>query len=272
MPGPQLRRLVGTAALGVAAAGCPDPTHGSTVGLVDTDRDDLPPWLEPDRTGETGQPAGDGWFTPTLLRLDATFAYDADRREIRPYTVPSGDVVPHIQIAFGNDDWLVNGFDPGDTDNYCVILLPLTSSSRAGWSVGDPDVWFGVDYVGDPPITDCDVGDKAWNPALFGSDPVGDIVGYGAWGAGVGEIDPQLALYFTTTTYYETTFIGGRLMSPLIFESWGFFTVPIRLAPTFAAETAEGDYVTVPPDEVRTDDGVVTGAYELFSLFYWRLP
>jgi hypothetical protein len=244
-----------------------DDDDDTAPGDDDDDDTNTPP-----PTGETGTGGGGSGFYPKYFIIDATFAFDQQTRQLSPYTVYGTQVDPNVSIYFGNDTWFASYFDFSLTAEYCTIQFPLTDSSLAPWVQGDPTLWYGVDYTGDPVLTNCNDQDHPFDPANWGADPVGAITSYG-WGTAVGEIAPEMAVYIPAPDYTAITEdrAGARVMTQFIYETWAYLTVPVSVDGSFEAQTdGAGYFVTFPPEDVYLgQNNIATGAYIIFGVYYY---
>jgi hypothetical protein len=243
---------------------------------------DDPPDPDPEPEDSTSSSSSSsselGYLQVTQLYIDAEFGWDASLQQLVD-VVAGGEVVPPaLYLLLGTDTWRESGWDLAWTDEYCTMVLPLTSSIQATWAVQDPVVWFGVDYVDglQGALTDCGSEGKQLDPAIFGEDPLATMVeAYGTWGVGLGEWGPSW--YDTWLEAYPDDdlldrYVGARVQNGGDMDADDFRAYPVQIDPvTYEAQDDGTSYLGVPPDQVPQGDTVTTAWYRISSLWVYGI-
>jgi hypothetical protein len=223
----------------------------------------------------TSEPA---YLAVTQLYIDAEFGWDASLQQLVEVIAAGEPIPPALYLLLGTDTWQESGWDLAWTDEYCTIVLPLTSSVQASWALQDPSVWFGVDYVDGTQgaLTDCGSAGKELDPALFGKDPLAAMVEDGGpWGVGLGEWGPSW--YDTWLEAYPDDdlldrYVGARVHNGGDMDADDFRAYPVQIDPiTYEALDDGAVYLGVPPGEVVQGDTVTTAWYRLSSLWVYGI-
>lgn len=267
------RRTLAIGGLGAVLAGCRADEPGPRA--VDPDADpvaDPDPDAAPDPDADP-DPDPDRWFVPAVVTLSASFGYDRDRGILVDGITPYGTTESRLRLEVGDARWADTGFDPYQTERYCVVELPLGGGGPAPWAAGDPAVWFGADYQGAPPDSDCDAahGYDVLPSAFAGHPDLATALAARGWGVGVGEpsvVDPVMADFVSTYPYAvvpEGALLGGYASDGLLGQVTGRVMAvghPID-ADGFVDHTAWLDATAAHPG----GDGLASGWYQLFFLY-----
>jgi hypothetical protein len=227
---------------------------------------------------DSGTPAPPGFLEVTQLFIDAELGWDSEIRQLVDVDGGGFVVEPALYLVLGTDLWREAGWDLDLEDEYCVIVMPMTSSAPAAWAAADPTVWLGVDYVEGLAgvLTDCGTTGKELDPAVYGKDPVASFVeGAGPWGLGIGEWGPSWSdtwvEYFPDDDGFET-YVGARVQSTFGLDIDDFRAFPVRIdESTYAAQVEEDLYVGIPPAEVPLADTIATGWYRFHSMWVYGI-
>lgn len=215
-------------------------------------------------------------FDARYLRIDADLGYDAALGSLVEVQTAAGAAPPAIYFLFGTPVWEASGFDLTLDAEYCYVVLPLTSSTLAGWAAADATVWYGVDYVDGVAgvVTNCDTADHDVPDQFVGPDiPSALVTDYGGWGIGIGEWGPTIYNYYTpgtTTTGFFDTFVGVHVQNNGFVAVDDFYALPVAIDPvTHEALVNAYGFETVPAADVPTGTGIATAWYRIFGIFYY---
>jgi hypothetical protein len=231
-----------------------------------------------DALDDSGTPQPPGFLEVTQLFIDAELGWDAAIRQVVEVDGGGFVVEPALYLVLGTQAWRDAGWDLDLDDEYCVIVLPMTSSAPAPWATADATVWFGVDYVEGlaGALTDCNTAGKELDPAVYGEDPVSTFVeGYGPWGLGIGEWGPSWTEtwveYFPDDDFLDR-YVGARVQSGFGLDIDDFRAFPVQIdEDTYAAQVVDDLYVGIPPGEVQQVDTIATGWYRFHSMWVYGI-
>jgi hypothetical protein len=202
-----------TVLLGVTACSGNDDTD-----YQDLSSDRLPDEDDDDDDVDTNAPDStafdDGVFDILYLQVDATFGWDNENGRIVSVVTDYGEIPPAIAISIGDQRWGRDDFS-SESEGYCLIVLPLTDPSPAGWALGEPSLYLGFDYrMSDPLLTDCGTEGYEYDENLWGRNLPETWASYG-WGVAIGSLRPDYYTNFATSILLPHL-VGAQIQNGLI--------------------------------------------------------
>jgi hypothetical protein len=163
------------------------------------------------------------------------------------------------------------------------VSLPLVDPTPPGWVTGNADLWYGVNYRADEPVSTCGLPGYELDPAMWGPDPMRVIAGvdYGGlgWGAAVGELSENAERIVSTAFRPEDLpyVFGGSIAVPMLGgndnEVYGFAYLLDDLGAVHIGE--DGSLDAWLADDVRAaahgPDGIPTAWYNVVALYIYML-
>lgn len=248
---------------------------GSDADLVDLASDRIPvddgDDDDDDSVSADSTAPDDGVFDIYYLQVDATFGWDNETRSVVGVATAYGEIPPAITISLGEKSWRRDDFS-SDSEHYCIIVLPLTTPVAVPYWVGnDPSLYFGFDYAGEAPLTDCGTPGYEYDLGLWPED-LSRAFADNDWGIAIGDMRPEYEANFATSILLPHL-VGARVNNTLIQTSGnegvlGYVAVASRIdAGHRLLVEPDGRQPMIPSEEIAVPTGIATGLYQLLPLY-----